>query len=311
MRFRRASFTATLIAGLVLSGCGTPDDLTGQLPPRNAVPTPTMVPTASASPSPSGTPSPSDSPAPSPSGTPSPSDSPAPSPSGTPSPSDSPAPSPSGYPAPSGSPTAIPSDSPSPSASPTPSGSPTAIPSDAPVGGHPIAREIADEFGVPVAEVEGYHSDGIGYGILAQFYSIANNRCGATASYTVDQLVAMKQSGMGMGEIRKQALGSASAKECSLGRLKQGDLDAADAQVPPGQAKKAETSAPGQEKKAETSAPAQKPAKDKPASPAQPAKKPTTPKPAKPKPAAPAKPSKPAPQPKPAPKDNGGGKGKK
>lgn len=291
MRFRRASFTATLIAGLVLSGCGTPDDLTGQLPPKNAVPTPTLVPTPSNSPSPS----PSGSPLPTPTLVPNPSDSPAPS--GSPSPSDSPVPSPSGSPAPSGSPTAMPSDSPSPSASPSPSGSPTAIPSDAPVGGHPIAREIADEFGVPVAEVEGYHSEGIGYGILAQFYSIANNRCGATASYTVDQLVAMKQSGMGMGEIRKQALGSASAKECSLGRLKQGDLDAADAQVPPGQAKKAETSAP-----------AQKPTKDKPASPAQPAKKPTTPKPAKPKPA---KPSKPAPQPKPAPKDNGGGKGKK
>lgn len=303
MRFRRASFTATLIAGLVLSGCGTPDDLTGQLPPKNAVPTPTLVPTASASPSPS------DSPAPSPSGSPLPTPTLVPNPSDSPTavPSDSPAPSPSDSPAPIGSPTAVPSDSPSPS----PSGSPTAIPSDAPVGGHPIAREIADEFGVPVAEVEGYHSQGIGYGILAQFYSIANNRCGATASYTVDQLVAMKQRGMGMGEIRKQALGSASAKECSLGRLKQGDLDAADAKVPPGQAKKAETSAPGQDKKAQDSAPAQKPAKDKPASPAQPAKKPTTPKPAKPKPAQPAKPSKPAPQPKPAPKDNGGGKGKK
>lgn len=147
---------------------------------------------------------------------------------------------------------------------------------------------------MPVEEVERYHSMGIGYGILAQFYSIANNRCGTTASYTVEQLVTMKQGGMGMGEIRKQALGSASAKECSLGRLKQGDLDAVDAKVPPGQ------------NKAETSAPGQKPTKDKPASPAQPAKKPTTPKPAKP-----AKPNKPAHQPNPPQKDNGGGKGKK
>jgi hypothetical protein len=165
-------------------------------------------------------------------------------------------------------------------------------PSGAPVAGHPIAREIAEEFGVPVEEVEGYHALGIGYGILAQFYSIANNRCGAIASYSVAQLVAMKQSGMGMGEIRKQALGSASAKECSLGRLKQGDLDAADGQLPPGQGKGDDPS------------PSPKPKKDKPASPAQPAKKPAPPKPAKP--------DKAAPKPKPAEnKGNGGGKDKK
>lgn len=108
--------------------------------------------------------------------------------------------------------------------------SPTAIDDgDHSDDGHPIAVEIANEFGVPVDEVEAYHNDGIGYGVLAQFYGIAYGRCGAAGSYTVEQLIALKQGGMGMGEIRKQTLGSAAADECSLGRLKQGDLDAADA----------------------------------------------------------------------------------
>ncbi len=162
---------------------------------------------------------------------------------------------------------------------------------------------------MPVEEVERYHSMGIGYGILAQFYSIANNRCGATTSYTVDQLVAMKLGGMGMGEIRKQALGSASANTCNLGRLKQGDLDQADAQVPPGKDKSG------------TPAPSQKPHPSKPAAPAQPPKKPAPPKPNKPekqkppkkeaKPAPPKKEAKPAP-PKPGKQDGnkGGGGGK-
>lgn len=94
---------------------------------------------------------------------------------------------------------------------------------------HPVAQEIADEFGVSAAEVEGWHDQGIGYGILAQFYSMAYGRCGTSATTGVDQLVAMKQSGMGMGEIRKQVLGTAAANECSLGKLKQDDLDRADA----------------------------------------------------------------------------------
>jgi len=85
---------------------------------------------------------------------------------------------------------------------------------------------------VPVSEVEGYHDQGVGFGVLAQFYAIANGRCGAQATYTVDQLVQMQQQGMGMGDIRKQALGNASARECNLGRLKQRDLDQADANNP-------------------------------------------------------------------------------
>lgn len=62
------------------------------------------------------------------------------------------------------------------------------------------------------------------------FYSIANARCGTNASYSVEQLVALKQAGMGLGEIRKQALGTA-ANGCSLGKLKQAEMEAADQHI--------------------------------------------------------------------------------
>ena len=124
--------------------------------------------------------------------------------------------------------TATPEASTTPTASATPGASAEA--SATAEAGNPAALVIANEFGVPVAQVEAYHAQGIGYGILAQFYAIANNRCGAQASYTVAQLIALKQGGLGMGEIRKQALGAASASECSLGRIKQNDLADADAQ---------------------------------------------------------------------------------
>src|SRR5215210_7948542 len=102
---------------------------------------------------------------------------------------------------------------------------------------NPVAQHIAEEFNVPVSEVEGYHDQGVGYGVLAQFYAIADGRCGGQASYTVDQLVQMQQQGMGMGDIRKQALGNAAARGCNLGQLKQSDLDQADVNNPPGKNK--------------------------------------------------------------------------
>ena len=98
----------------------------------------------------------------------------------------------------------------------------------------PVAQRIAEEFSVPVSEVEQYHEQGVGYGVLAQFYAIANGRCGGQATSTVDQLVQMQQQGMGMGDIRKQALGDASARACNLGQLKQTDLDQADTNNPTG-----------------------------------------------------------------------------
>jgi outer membrane biosynthesis protein TonB len=152
--------------------------------------------------------------------------------------------------------------------------------------------------------VEGYHAMGIGYGILAQFYSIANGRCGATSSFTVAQLIEMKQSGMGMGEIRTKALGSASAKDCNLGRLKQGDLDEADAKSPPAQDK-----AKDQDKDKNKDKGKQQP--KKPAAPAQPPKKAQPPKqPKQPKKEQPKQPKQE--KPKEEKKGNdGGGKGKK
>ena len=97
-----------------------------------------------------------------------------------------------------------------------------------------VAQRIAEEFSVPVSEVEQYHEQGVGYGVLAQFYAIANGRCGGQATSTVDQLVQMQQQGMGMGDMRKQALGDASARACNLGQLKQTDLDQADTNNPAG-----------------------------------------------------------------------------
>ena len=92
-----------------------------------------------------------------------------------------------------------------------------------------VAQRIADEFKVPVSEVEGYHDQDIGYGVLAQLYAIANGRCGGQSQYTVQQLVELHNNGTGMGDIRKQALGAAAARDCTLGGLKQQELDDADA----------------------------------------------------------------------------------
>ncbi len=85
--------------------------------------------------------------------------------------------------------------------------------------------------------MEAYHAQGIGYGVLAQFYSIADARCGTNAGYTVAQLVALQQAGIGMGEIRKQALGTA-ANACSLGKLKQAEIEAADQEIDAAQQEK-------------------------------------------------------------------------
>ena len=195
MNARRTMTCVALLAGLGLTGCGSPSDMptavdTGSVRVA-AQSTPTLVPTILPSATSAATI----------------------------------APPPTAAPSATSAPTTIPTVAATPSASPSASPAPS---DDASDDGHPIAQVIADEFGVSVAEVEGYHAQGIGYGVLAQFYSIAYQRCAAQTSYTVDQLVAMKLGGMGMGEIRKQALGSAAANECSLGRLKQEDLDAAD-----------------------------------------------------------------------------------
>ena len=198
MNARQTMTCIALLAGLGLTGCGSPSDMptavdTGSVRVA-AQSTPTLVPTIL--------------------------------PSATPTASV--APSPTAAPSATSAATTIPTAAATPSATPDASPSASPAPSDDASDGHPIAQVIADEFGVSVAEVEAYHAQGIGYGILAQFYSIAYQRCAAQSAYTVDQLVAMKLGGMGMGEIRKQALGSAAANQCSLGRLKQEDLDAVD-----------------------------------------------------------------------------------
>ena len=91
-----------------------------------------------------------------------------------------------------------------------------------------IAQRIAGEFAVPVSEITGYHAQGIGYGVLAQLYALAQGRCGGQSKYTVQQLVDLHKHGTGMGEIRRRVRGTSSARGCNLGQLKQQELDDAD-----------------------------------------------------------------------------------
>lgn len=213
MRFRflyQARWCALVVTSLALAACGRPDDVPTAGAITQISPSPTVPATGTpAMPTPTLVPTASA------------------STSAAPGASAGAAPTPAGTTA-----TAV--------ASASPSASPSAEATEQAEGAHPVAQVIADEFGVAVTEVEGYHDQGIGYGILAQFYSIAYGRCGATTAYTVPQLIGMKQSGMGMGEIRKEALGSAAANSCSLGKLKQDELDAADSQPQPPQESQAD-----------------------------------------------------------------------
>jgi hypothetical protein len=63
-------------------------------------------------------------------------------------------------------------------------------------GGNMIAGYIAALFEVPISDVVTFHSDGYGFGELAIAYALAQE-----GGLTVQEILDMKESGMGLGEI--------------------------------------------------------------------------------------------------------------
>ncbi len=77
-----------------------------------------------------------------------------------------------------------------------------------------VAQAIANYFGASVAEVNQWHTQGIGYGELVRAYALAK-LSGKSAS----ELIAQHQSGQGWGEIAKQFGVTPGQIEDSLGRI--------------------------------------------------------------------------------------------
>jgi len=74
---------------------------------------------------------------------------------------------------------------------------------------HPVASRLAESFDVSYDEIMGWHCQGMGFGGIAKAYIMAEKLAeklgeGAEGLYTAEELLLMKQSGMGWGQIRKQ-----------------------------------------------------------------------------------------------------------
>lgn len=64
---------------------------------------------------------------------------------------------------------------------------------------HPVASALAEHFGVPYEEIAGLHQQGLGFGVIARAYFMAENLDGVTA----DDLMAEFESGLGWGQIAR------------------------------------------------------------------------------------------------------------
>jgi hypothetical protein len=68
-------------------------------------------------------------------------------------------------------------------------------------GTHAQIQNLADEFGVPAEEIEGWYCQGWGFGDIQQAYQIS-----LESGAPVTEVFAMRSSGMGWGQIRKELL---------------------------------------------------------------------------------------------------------
>ena len=98
----------------------------------------------------------------------------------------------------------------------TPVPTETAVPTDPSSTDVPPTDEIPTEVTTtpvpltPEEQVAAYHAEGLGFGVLVKFFSIASAaqaQCqldGTMCDVTVDSLIAQFQSGVGIGQIEKQ-----------------------------------------------------------------------------------------------------------
>jgi hypothetical protein len=91
---------------------------------------------------------------------------------------------------------------PTPTATPTPAATPVTDCTGA--NPQPKGQKLADLYGVPYEEIMGWFCQGFGFGEIDLAYSL-----GVQTGTPVDQIFAMKSSGLGWGEIKKQLTGDA------------------------------------------------------------------------------------------------------
>jgi hypothetical protein len=104
---------------------------------------------------------------------------------------------------------------------------------------HPVASAIADYFDVDYSEIADLHEEGLGFGVIAHAYFVAN-----TLGITPTGVISKFQSGLGWGEILK-GYGlhpGLAGKGGNLGFImstrKEARYEAQDTWMPPGQQKK-------------------------------------------------------------------------
>jgi hypothetical protein len=81
----------------------------------------------------------------------------------------------------------------------------------------PVAVAIADHYTVPVASIVTLHESGVGYGNIVKLHEYAQ-----ASGKTVEEIQAMRESGMGWGKIRKDLALPKDAAKTSLGDIRRG-----------------------------------------------------------------------------------------
>lgn len=105
-----------------------------------------------------------------------------------------------------GTPTSTPTVTPTPSITPTPVASPTPAATETGCTGanpHPQGQELAERYGVPYEEIMGWFCQNFGFGEIDLAYSLS-----LETGVPVTEIFALRQSGMGWGEIKKQLVGN-------------------------------------------------------------------------------------------------------
>jgi hypothetical protein len=126
------------------------------------------------------------------------SEEPAPPPPPPPAPTNNPLPPSPTDPALPPSPTGpAPTDTPLPAPTSTPLPPPTQTPEE-PEKKHPQGEALSDKYGVPYAEIMGWHDQGVGFGDIDKAYELAQE-----TGTAVSTIFAMLASGMSWGEIRE------------------------------------------------------------------------------------------------------------
>jgi hypothetical protein len=108
---------------------------------------------------------------------------------------------------------------------------------------HPVASAIADHFTVPYTEVEGFHDQGLGYGVIVKAYFISQviSGTGTFTDVTPADVLSEFLGGKGWGVIMKEVYGlhpGVAGRGGNLGGIMSNRLEKKGSVLPPGLYKK-------------------------------------------------------------------------